>query len=173
MQVIQKKLVFVTAGHSVRLVRRKNELVNFIIAMKRDFEIEVATCISQREQFFHRLKNFQFLDQFSYKSYKNGLTPYEKSSMATLILTLQLSQRIHPPFCHGATFWHMILDALQYCCQRVMDKQFDCCCQGVMDKQFIHLPEDHFTRLPVRYHCGGWSEEVNSCILILSYMVYL
>jgi hypothetical protein len=25
----------------------------------------------------------------------------------------------------------------------------------------------------VRYHCGGWSEEVNSCILILSYMVYL
>ncbi len=26
--------------------------------------------------------------------------------------------------------------------------------------------------LPVRYHCGGWSEEVNSCILI-SYMVYL
>ncbi len=27
--------------------------------------------------------------------------------------------------------------------------------------------------LSVRYHCGGWSEEVNSCILILSYMVYL
>jgi hypothetical protein len=26
--------------------------------------------------------------------------------------------------------------------------------------------------LPVRYHCGGWSEEVYSCILI-SYMVYL
>jgi hypothetical protein len=26
--------------------------------------------------------------------------------------------------------------------------------------------------LTVRYHCGGWSEEVNSCILI-SYMVYL
>jgi hypothetical protein len=25
----------------------------------------------------------------------------------------------------------------------------------------------------VRYHCGGWSEEVNSCIWILSYMVYL
>jgi hypothetical protein len=25
----------------------------------------------------------------------------------------------------------------------------------------------------VRYHCGGWSEEVNSCILILSHMVYL
>ncbi len=25
----------------------------------------------------------------------------------------------------------------------------------------------------VRYHCGGWSEEVNSCILIISYMVYL
>ncbi len=24
----------------------------------------------------------------------------------------------------------------------------------------------------VRYHCGGWSEEVNSCILI-SHMVYL
>jgi hypothetical protein len=26
--------------------------------------------------------------------------------------------------------------------------------------------------LHVRYHCGGWSEEVNSCILN-SYMVYL
>ncbi len=26
--------------------------------------------------------------------------------------------------------------------------------------------------IPVRYHCGGWSEEVNSCILN-SYMVYL
>ncbi len=26
--------------------------------------------------------------------------------------------------------------------------------------------------ISVRYHCGGWSEEVNSCILI-SYMVYL
>jgi hypothetical protein len=25
----------------------------------------------------------------------------------------------------------------------------------------------------VRYHCGEWSEEVNSCILIISYMVYL
>jgi hypothetical protein len=25
----------------------------------------------------------------------------------------------------------------------------------------------------VRYHYGGWSKEVNSCILILSYMVYL
>jgi hypothetical protein len=25
----------------------------------------------------------------------------------------------------------------------------------------------------VRYHCGGWFEEVNSCILIISYMVYL
>jgi hypothetical protein len=30
----------------------------------------------------------------------------------------------------------------------------------------------HPRRLTVRYHCGGWSEEVNSCILI-SYMVYL
>ncbi len=29
------------------------------------------------------------------------------------------------------------------------------------------------TRTTVRYHCGGWSEEVNSCILIISYMVYL
>jgi hypothetical protein len=28
--------------------------------------------------------------------------------------------------------------------------------------------DDHI----VRYHCGGWSEEVNSCILIISYMVY-
>ncbi len=28
------------------------------------------------------------------------------------------------------------------------------------------------TAIIVRYHCGGWSEEVNSCILI-SYMVYL
>ncbi len=29
------------------------------------------------------------------------------------------------------------------------------------------------TYLIVRYHCGGWSEEVNSRILFLSYMVYL
>ncbi len=29
------------------------------------------------------------------------------------------------------------------------------------------------TPVSVRFHCGGWSEEVNSCILILSYMVYL
>jgi hypothetical protein len=28
-------------------------------------------------------------------------------------------------------------------------------------------------RPTVRYHCEGWSEEVNSCILIISYMVYL
>jgi hypothetical protein len=27
--------------------------------------------------------------------------------------------------------------------------------------------------IPVRYHYGGWSKEVNSCILIISYMVYL
>jgi hypothetical protein len=27
-------------------------------------------------------------------------------------------------------------------------------------------------KVVVHYHCGGWSEEVNSCILI-SYMVYL
>jgi hypothetical protein len=26
---------------------------------------------------------------------------------------------------------------------------------------------------PVRYHCGGWSEELNSRILLLAYMVYL
>jgi hypothetical protein len=32
--------------------------------------------------------------------------------------------------------------------------------------------EQHSTYI-VRYHCGGWSEEVNSCILIISYMVYL
>jgi hypothetical protein len=25
----------------------------------------------------------------------------------------------------------------------------------------------------VRYHCGGWSEELNSRILLLAYMVYL
>jgi hypothetical protein len=25
----------------------------------------------------------------------------------------------------------------------------------------------------VRYHCGGWSEELNSHILLLAYMVYL
>jgi hypothetical protein len=30
-----------------------------------------------------------------------------------------------------------------------------------------------FRKTLVRYHCGGWSEEENSCILILSYMVYL
>jgi hypothetical protein len=30
-----------------------------------------------------------------------------------------------------------------------------------------------FRLVAVRYHCGGWSEEVNSCISILSYMVYL
>jgi hypothetical protein len=29
-----------------------------------------------------------------------------------------------------------------------------------------------FIGVLVCYHCGGWSEEVNSCILI-SYMVYL
>jgi hypothetical protein len=27
--------------------------------------------------------------------------------------------------------------------------------------------------VPVRYHCGGWSEELNSRILLLAYMVYL
>jgi hypothetical protein len=26
---------------------------------------------------------------------------------------------------------------------------------------------------PVRYHCGGWSEELNSRILLLALMVYL
>ncbi len=30
-----------------------------------------------------------------------------------------------------------------------------------------------FRKVNVRYHCGGWSEEVNSCILNISYMVYL
>jgi hypothetical protein len=46
-------------------------------------------------------------------------------------------------------------------------------------KACIHLHYSGFTlpallynNLIVRYHCGGWSEEVNSCILI-SYMVYL
>ncbi len=28
------------------------------------------------------------------------------------------------------------------------------------------------SRVPVRYHCGGWPEEVNTCLLN-SYMVYL
>jgi hypothetical protein len=27
--------------------------------------------------------------------------------------------------------------------------------------------------LSVRYHCGGWSEELNSRILLLAYMVYI
>jgi hypothetical protein len=36
----------------------------------------------------------------------------------------------------------------------------------------IVLPKLLLENFPVRYHCGGWSEEVNSCILI-SYMVYL
>jgi hypothetical protein len=36
----------------------------------------------------------------------------------------------------------------------------------IAEENFLHL-------VIVRYHCGGWSEEVNSCILILSYMVYL
>ncbi len=31
---------------------------------------------------------------------------------------------------------------------------------------------DIYESISVRYHCGGWSEEVNSCFLI-SYMVYL
>jgi hypothetical protein len=30
-----------------------------------------------------------------------------------------------------------------------------------------------YVHMVVRYHCGGWSEEVNSCISIISYMVYL
>jgi hypothetical protein len=33
--------------------------------------------------------------------------------------------------------------------------------------------ENNYTVVTVGYHCGGWSEEVNSCILIISYMVYL
>ncbi len=38
------------------------------------------------------------------------------------------------------------------------------CVQCMTERQYI---------VSVSYHCGGWSEEVNSCILILSYMVYL
>ncbi len=37
----------------------------------------------------------------------------------------------------------------------------------------IHQPSALISVTIVRYHCGGWSEEVNSCILFLSYMVYL
>ncbi len=36
----------------------------------------------------------------------------------------------------------------------------------------FHRTSLAFTVL-VRYHCGGWSEEVNSRIFFLSYMVYL
>jgi hypothetical protein len=38
--------------------------------------------------------------------------------------------------------------------------------KGWLEKTLLRM-------IVVRYHCGGWSEVVNSCILILSYMVYL
>jgi hypothetical protein len=40
-------------------------------------------------------------------------------------------------------------------------------------KHFIFSISIQFSDDNCCYHCGGWSEEVNSCILILSYMVYL
>ncbi len=33
--------------------------------------------------------------------------------------------------------------------------------------------ETGYSVVTVRYHCGGWSEELNSRILLLAYMVYL
>jgi hypothetical protein len=49
--------------------------------------------------------------------------------------------------------------------------RFEVVDQGIFEEKICRF----FTvsRTIVRYHCGGWSEEVNSCILILSYMVYL
>ncbi len=37
---------------------------------------------------------------------------------------------------------------------------------------FVSIIEKRYN-ITVRYHCGGWSEEVNSSILVISYMVYL
>ncbi len=36
----------------------------------------------------------------------------------------------------------------------------------------VNMDRGRDKNMIVRYHCGGWSEEVNSCILN-SYMVYL
>jgi hypothetical protein len=44
--------------------------------------------------------------------------------------------------------------------------------ENIIYFNFLGGQFDTKTGLPVSYHCGGWSEEVNSCILI-SYMVYL
>jgi hypothetical protein len=40
-------------------------------------------------------------------------------------------------------------------------------------KNFYKVCSQSYHDVIVRYHRGGWSEEVNSCILFLSYMVYL
>jgi hypothetical protein len=42
----------------------------------------------------------------------------------------------------------------------------------ISNKKSTKMFERRLISKGVRYHCGGWSEEVNSCILI-SYMVYL
>jgi hypothetical protein len=47
------------------------------------------------------------------------------------------------------------------------------CCYYWPVHQSIFLIGGTSQLVIVRYHCGGWSEEVNSCILIISYMVYL
>ncbi len=53
----------------------------------------------------------------------------------------------------------------------IIDKDFllDSCWTISKDRQYFHWK---VLEVLVRYHCGGWSEEVNSCILN-SYMVYL
>jgi hypothetical protein len=42
-----------------------------------------------------------------------------------------------------------------------------------MKKVFKNAVFLKLRNINVRYHCGGWSEEVNSRIFFLSYMVYL
>ncbi len=42
------------------------------------------------------------------------------------------------------------------------------------DSRFANLTISNLLLVDiVRYHCGGWSEELNSRILLLAYMVYL
>ncbi len=46
-------------------------------------------------------------------------------------------------------------------------------CVLYWEVEFLELNQNKFNLVSVRNQCGGWSEEVNSCILTLSYMVYL
>jgi hypothetical protein len=62
-------------------------------------------------------------------------------------------------FQHFQSQWFVKIDILTKC-------KFDELIKYVWTQLFGHVI------VHVRYHCGGWSEEVNSCILI-SYMVYL